>query len=229
MIHEKRIFTFWEPKEKLPAYLKLCMQTWKKFLPEYEIVILDYANLNQWLGENFFDNILYKKFSLPKQADAIRCAVLKRYGGIWMDCDTILTSNKVRNFLSLKSSFILIGSHIAFIIASSRSYVLKQWLKGIYSRMTFYKKYNSFNLVDFITYLGDNSELVKRVSYIDSLELNKEYTMEEIDNYFDTIKEFSSKKQIENLQEKLKNETNDVVRKEIAKKIIDIKMNQGKK
>ena len=93
----------------------------------------------------------------------------------------------------------------------------------------FYKKYNSFNLVDFITYLGDNSELVKRVSFIDSLELNKEYTMEEIDNYFDTIKEFSSKKQIENLQEKLKNETNDVVRKEIAKKIIDIKMNQGKK
>ena len=93
----------------------------------------------------------------------------------------------------------------------------------------FYKKYNSFNLVDFITYLGDNSELVKRVSYIDSLELNKEYTMEEIDNYFDTIKEFSSKKQIENLQEKLKTETNDVVRKEIAKKIIDIKMNQGKK
>ena len=93
----------------------------------------------------------------------------------------------------------------------------------------FYKKYNSFNLVDFITYLGDNSELVKRVSFIDSLELNKEYTMEEIDNYFDTIKEFSSKKQIENLQETLKNETNDVVRKEIAKKIIDIKMNQGKK
>ena len=42
-------------------------------------------------------------------------------------------------------------------------------------------------------------------------------------------KEFSSKKQIENLQEKLKNETNDVVRKEIAKKIIDIKINGNKK
>ena len=87
----------------------------------------------------------------------------------------------------------------------------------------FFKKYNSFNLVDFITYLGDNSELVKRVSYIDSLEFSENYSMEEIDNYFDTIKEFSNKKQIENLQEKLKSETNDVVRKEIAKKIIEIK------
>ena len=93
----------------------------------------------------------------------------------------------------------------------------------------FFKKYNSFNLVDFITYLGDNSELVKRVSYIDSLELSENYTMEEIDNCFDTIKEFSTKKQIENLQAKLKTETNDVVRKEIAKKIIDIKMNEGKR
>lgn len=87
----------------------------------------------------------------------------------------------------------------------------------------FFKKYNSFNLVDFITYLGDNSELVKKVSYIDSLDFSENYTMEEIDNYFDTIKEFSNKKQIENLQEKLKIETNDVVRKEIAKKIIEIK------
>lgn len=93
----------------------------------------------------------------------------------------------------------------------------------------FFKKYNSFNLVDFITYLGDNSELVKRVSYIDSLDYSENYTMEEIDNCFDTIKEFSSKKQIENLQAKLKTETNDVVRKEIAKKIIDIKLNEGKK
>lgn len=89
----------------------------------------------------------------------------------------------------------------------------------------FYKKYKSFNLVDFITYLEDNNELVKRVSYIDSLDLSDNYKMEEIDNYFDVIKEFSSKKQIENLKEKLKTETNEVVRKELAKKIIDIKMN----
>ena len=50
--------------------------------------------------------------------------------------------------------------------------------------------------------------------------------MEEIDNCFDTIKEFSTKKQIENLQAKLKTETNDVVRKEIAKKIVEIKLKE---
>ena len=65
---------------------------------------------------------------------------------------------------------------------------------------------------------------IKRVSEIDSLDLSNEYKMEEIDNYFDVIKEFSNKKQIENLQEKLKTETNEVVRKELAKKIIDLKI-----
>ena len=38
----KIIFTFWEPKENIPGYLKLCIKTWKKFLPEYKIIILDY-------------------------------------------------------------------------------------------------------------------------------------------------------------------------------------------
>ena len=89
----------------------------------------------------------------------------------------------------------------------------------------FFKKYKSFNLVDFITYLEDNNELVKRVSYIDSLDLSDNYKIEEIDNYFDVIKEFSNKKQIENLQNKLKTETNEVIRKELAKKIIDLKIN----
>ena len=89
----------------------------------------------------------------------------------------------------------------------------------------FFKKYKSFNLVDFITYLEDNNELVKRVSYIDALDLSENYKMEEIDNYFDVIKEFSNKKQIENLQNKLKTETNEVIRKELAKKIIDLKIN----
>ena len=92
----------------------------------------------------------------------------------------------------------------------------------------FYKKYNSFNLLDFITYLEDNNELVKRVSEIDELNINREYTKEEIDDYFDTIKEYSNKKQIKELSEKLKNETNEVVRKEIAKKIFDIRIKENK-
>ena len=37
----KQIFTFWEPKDRMPEYLQLCIETWKKFLPDYKINILD--------------------------------------------------------------------------------------------------------------------------------------------------------------------------------------------
>ena len=91
LINKKRIFTFWEPKGKIPGYLELCLDTWKKYLPEYEIIILDYDNLNDWIGKNYYNKVLYEKFSLPIQADAIRCAVLCKYGGVWMDIDTVVT------------------------------------------------------------------------------------------------------------------------------------------
>ena len=92
----------------------------------------------------------------------------------------------------------------------------------------FYKKYNSFNLLDFITYLEDNNELVKRVTEIDELPLGENYDMKEIDEYFGTINEYSKNKQIEELNEKLKNESNEVVRREIAKKIFDIRIKENK-
>ena len=83
----------------------------------------------------------------------------------------------------------------------------------------FYKKYNSFNVTDFITYLEDNESLINKVIEIDSLSYSDNYTYDEVDEFFNTIKEYSSKKQINELSNKLKNETNEVVRKEIAKKI----------
>ena len=92
----------------------------------------------------------------------------------------------------------------------------------------FYKKYNSFNLLDFITYLEDNNELVKRVTEIDELPLGENYDMKEIDEYFETINEYSKNKQIEELNEKFKNESNEVVRREIAKKIFDIRIKENK-
>ena len=83
----------------------------------------------------------------------------------------------------------------------------------------FYKKFNSFNVQDFITYLEDRKELINRVIEIDELKYDENYSIEEIDNYIKTIKEYSYKKDIEELTKKLKNETNEVVRREIAKKI----------
>ncbi|DAB01126.1 TPA: hypothetical protein CPT89_06730 [Candidatus Gastranaerophilales bacterium HUM_11] len=134
-----RLFTFWEPKEKMPAYIRLCMQTWKKFLPECEVVLLDYSNLEEWLGKDVYDEILFRDFSLPKQADAIRCALLKKYGGLWLDADTILTSPQVKDYLMIDSELVMISKHLAFIKANNNSKIIADWYNQIQYNLKFYK------------------------------------------------------------------------------------------
>ena len=90
MMNMKKVFTFWEPKENVPGYVRLCMETWKGCLPGYETIVLDYDSLGDWLTEDEQKAILCKKMTLAMQSDCIRCAILKKHGGIWMDADTVL-------------------------------------------------------------------------------------------------------------------------------------------
>ena len=56
--NKQYIFTFWEPRGKIPGYLNLCIKTWTKFLPEYIVIILDYNKAKEYLGETLFSNII---------------------------------------------------------------------------------------------------------------------------------------------------------------------------
>lgn len=86
----KRVFTFWEPKENVPGYVRLCMKTWASRLPGHETVVLDYDSLGDWLTSEEQEAILCREMTLAMQSDCIRCAVLKKHGGVWMDADTVL-------------------------------------------------------------------------------------------------------------------------------------------
>ena len=88
-----KIFTFWEPKEKLPGYVKLCMRTWEKYLSDSEVVVCDYETTKEYLSEDEFAAVDFRQMPLAKQSDAIRCALLKKHGGIWMDADVIMSDN----------------------------------------------------------------------------------------------------------------------------------------
>ena len=146
----KFIFTFWEPHEKMPGYLKLCIKTWKKFLPDYDIKVLDYKNVKDYLGENLFSNIICKTMPLKIQADAIRVALLKKFGGIWLDADTIITNGQFINKLKYYE-LIMLGEeknkiqNIGFIASSSNSSIINEWLKEIIKKVNQYKE-NNFDL-----------------------------------------------------------------------------------
>lgn len=142
--NNKNIFTFWEPQDKIPGYILLCIKTWKKFLPDYQIHILDYKTAKIYLGETLFSKIICKSMTLPIQADAIRVALLKKYGGFWLDADTIILNGE---FFKTCYDFemVLLGDeksktqNIGFIFASNNSKIIDKWLKGIINNIKIYK------------------------------------------------------------------------------------------
>ena len=78
------------------------------------------------------------------QSDAKRIAILNKYGGIWMDADTIITNNKfIKNFTKYELSMVNSKSgfqFIAFIYASKKSVIINEWLKQIIHNVKKYKK-----------------------------------------------------------------------------------------
>ena len=166
LISKKVIFTFWEPHEKIPGYLRLCIKTWKKFLPDYEIKILDYKNVKDYIGEKLFSIITYKKMTLQAQSDAIRVALLKKFGGIWMDTDTIITNRKfIEDLQYFNYELSMLGvekdksQNIGFISASDKSSILDEWLKKIIRKINYYKridtKTNNSGIFNECCYLGN--------------------------------------------------------------------------
>lgn len=139
-----KIFTFWEKADEMPDYIKMCIKSWQKYLPEYKIIILNYSNIDCYIGKNFYDKILYEKFSLAQQSQAIRAAVLNKHGGIWLDADTIVTSSDIEKFFDKKSELNIIDNRIACIKAQKGSKILTKWTKGIKRNLFLYKHFFDF-------------------------------------------------------------------------------------
>lgn len=85
----KIIHYVWLGRGKKPEMFYRCLESWKKFCPDYEI--------REWNEDNFdFSENVYasQAYSLKKYAfvsDYIRVKVLRDYGGIYFDIDVELT------------------------------------------------------------------------------------------------------------------------------------------
>lgn len=83
--------------------------------------------------------------TLPIQVDAIRVALLKKFGGIWMDADTIILNGE---FLKEIKDFelIMIGDqktqtqNIGFIFSANYSYVINEWFNKIIDNIRLFKE-----------------------------------------------------------------------------------------
>lgn len=137
-----QVYTYWESKEPLPAYLKLCMDTWYKNIPDLKVDIINHSNLSAYIG-NDYDIEKLKTFSLPMQSDAVSASVLAKRGGMFIDADTIITKNIFDDFVNFApNKFVGFGKpnskgfHLAVIKSlDPNNPVAKKWSKIIAERI----------------------------------------------------------------------------------------------
>lgn len=134
-----KAFIFWVNKEgsKTPNYLLLCLNTVFRNLNEFEIIVIDDHNLEEYLP-GVYDMEQLKKLSFAMQSDIISVALLEKYGGIYLDADTILTKNIYRNIDVNDSRLVCFGIentaliHVGILISMiPGNLFLKAWREKI--------------------------------------------------------------------------------------------------
>ena len=87
-----KLFQYWETPENLPkkpGYIELCEQTVDKYCSDgFEIERLNRENIKDYLPE--LDEGIWGLGNIALVADYIRARLLYKYGGLWLDADTIV-------------------------------------------------------------------------------------------------------------------------------------------
>lgn len=81
----KIIHYSWFSGEPYPQFLKECMDTWKRQLPDYEFMLWDAEKLVTCNNTFANEAVSVKKWAFA--ADFIRLYAVYNYGGIWLDTD----------------------------------------------------------------------------------------------------------------------------------------------
>ena len=109
---KKYLWTYWElinGAQKPPDYIDLCIDIMKKNSKKYfKLVILNEKSIFNYLPDLRRD---INNLPIALKADYIRIALLYRYGGFWMDPDTIMMTDlkKIVHNLNKKNDFIGFG------------------------------------------------------------------------------------------------------------------------
>lgn len=85
---KKYIHYCWFGNKKIPKLALKCIESWKKYLPEYEIMLWNEKNFD--VNITNFSKQAYDNNNWAFVSDVARVYALKKYGGIYFDTDMII-------------------------------------------------------------------------------------------------------------------------------------------
>ncbi len=87
----------------------------------------------------------------------------------------------------------------------------------------YYRKYKSFNVADFISYIADNQEVLNLFKDIMTIDIDGTYTDEEIDDYISVINSYPVKKKTQELEKQMKEEKDPLKQAKILSEMLSLK------
>ena len=146
----KIIHYCWYGGKPLNDLSEKCIQSWKKYCPDYEIIRWDESNTD--LNSNQFMKEAYENKKWAFVSDVMRLKVLYEYGGVYMDTDVELIK-PIDSFLDNKSfsGFDETYGAITGIIASEKELPIIKDMLDYYDSKHFVKQDGSFDITTNVT------------------------------------------------------------------------------
>ena len=173
----KKIWTFWN-SSKLPPTVDNCIKTWRFLNPDYEIIVLNEKNINKWIPEFNVRKLKHAKDSYARLADFIRCQLLYKHGGIWLDSSIICTMpfdiwfDDIKRSRRTKARVEYVGFYLDWFTKDKRYPVIENWAFACPKHSKFFGKWknefmkiNDYDEVD--DYLDDVKELGVNFQHIE--------------------------------------------------------------
>ena len=172
----KIIWIFWyQGIQEAPNIVKTCILSWKLHHLDYDLKILNEKTIHDHITIPNFITIKRKDFNYQEYANFVRLALLKKYGGIWVDAN-IYCFQSLDNWLPalLNENVFLLQSNFGdrlnvnwFIAATPNHYLINEWKKNYddFFEENYFRIDNTFiknKLTKTISkFIGINSERTK--------------------------------------------------------------------
>ena len=83
-----RIWMFWDGDVASNRVVSLCIDSWKHYNPTYDLVVLNKSNYRTYVDVDV-GSLRHAGDDITRFSDFLRCLVLSKHGGIWVDASII--------------------------------------------------------------------------------------------------------------------------------------------
>jgi hypothetical protein len=159
----RKIWTYWDNPDRIPKSVKLCMESWKKFNPDYEIVLLTKKNFKGYITipEEIRDHPHFND-SPQRFADLVRLYALDEHGGIWIDASVLVKEHFDKWLFPKYAEFS--GYYMGAYSTDEKTPAIENWFMAANKNSKFIKLWKQefleiANFKDIHTYLDSRKKM----------------------------------------------------------------------